>query len=61
MSNDQSVPVTYPEEETFTASFVGSVDGGPVVAIHPNGHQTFVVDPGRFGEFGVEWVRRFFS
>lgn len=58
---EYSVSVTYPDEETFTASFIGSVYGGPVVAIHPGGHETFVTDPGRFGEFGVEWVRRFFA
>lgn len=51
---------------SFTAStedgeltFVGSVYGGPVVMVTPSGRQTFVTDPGRFGEFGQDWVRRF--
>lgn len=42
-------------------TFVGSVYGGPVVMITPSGMQTFVTDPGRFGDFGEEWVRRFLA
>ncbi len=40
-------------------AFVGSVYGGPVVMIGESGAQTFVTDPGRFGAFDTEWVRRF--
>lgn len=56
-----SVPVAYPGEATTTVTFVGSTYGGPVVMASPSGAQTFVTDPGRFGTFGPEWVRRFFS
>ena len=56
-----SVEVTYPGETASRATFVGSVYGGPVVMIMPSGAQTFVSDPGRFGKFGPEWVRRFFA
>lgn len=42
-------------------TFYGSeVYGGPVV-MEINGHQAFVTDPGRFGDFGREWVERFLS
>lgn len=43
--------------------FVGSIYGGPVVMVTPL-WQTFVTEPGRFGQFGDdphEWVRRFFA
>lgn len=53
--------VTYPGEAPETITFVGSTYGGPVVMVTPSGVQTFVTDPGRHGEFGVEWVRRFFA
>lgn len=56
-----SVDVTYPGEPTETLTFVGSVYGGPVVMVSPNGAQAFVTDPQRFGSFGPEWVRRFFN
>lgn len=52
--------VQYPCEPPETIEFVGSVYGGPVVMVS-HGHQTFVTDPGRFGEFGTEWVREFFA
>jgi hypothetical protein len=55
-----SVAVTYPGEETSTVTFVGSIYGGPVVMVGPQGHQTFVSDPSRFGKFGPDWVRKFF-
>lgn len=55
-----TVTVTYPDEEPRVVSFSGSSYGGPVVMITDAG-QTFVTDPGRFGEFGTEWVRRFFG
>lgn len=42
-----------------TLQFVGSTYGGPVVMISPSGAQVFVSDPGRFGEFGEDWVRNF--
>lgn len=54
--------VQYPGEDTSTVSFVGSIYGGPVVMVtagFPEG--VFVTDPDRFGEFGPEWVRRFFA
>lgn len=48
--------------ELSTCELVGSeVYGGPVVMVAPSGAQTFVTDPGRFGLFGREWVRRFFG
>jgi hypothetical protein len=53
--------VSYPDEPRETVEFVGSVYGGPVVMRTPSGLETFVTDPGRFGEFGTEWVRRFFA
>lgn len=56
-----SVQVTYPGEDAHTARFVGSVYGGPVVLVMPSGSQVFVSDPARFGEFGPDWVRRFFE
>lgn len=62
-----SATVAYPYESAHEGAqakrveFVGSVYGGPVVMISPSGVQTFVTDPSRFGEFGVEWVRRFFG
>lgn len=41
-------------------TFVGSVYGGPVVMVTASGHQTFVSDPGRFGEkLSGEWVAAF--
>lgn len=54
--------VKYPGEDMSTVSFVGSVFGGPVVMVtegFPEG--VFVTDPSRFGQFGPEWVRRFFQ
>lgn len=56
-----SVDVTYPYEAPETITFIGSVYGGPVVMVTPNGAQTFVSDPARHGTFGPEWVRRFFA
>lgn len=47
------------DTEDGPLTFVSSSYGGPVVMITPSGVQTFVTDPGRFGDFGVEWVRRF--
>lgn len=47
-------------DEGRMISFVGSeAYGGPVVMIGESGAQTFVTDPGRFGDFGVQWVKRF--
>lgn len=54
--------VQYPGEDTSTVSFVGSVYGGPVLMItagFPDG--MWVTDPGRHGEFGPEWIERFFA
>lgn len=42
-------------------TFVGSEYGGPVVMVMPSGTQTFVSDPGRFGDFGVSWVEKFLA
>lgn len=57
--------VTYEDEAPRDVTFVGNVYGGPVVMVTQasNGRetQTFVTDPGRFGDFGPEWVRRFFA
>jgi hypothetical protein len=46
---------------TVTLTFVGSTYGGPVVMVLPPGIETFVSNPGRFGDFGEEWVRRFLA
>lgn len=56
-----SVPVTYEGEPAETITFHGSVYGAPIVMETMHGTQTFVTDPGRFGEFSPEWVRRFFA
>jgi hypothetical protein len=53
--------VTYEGEAPATIEFVGSTYGGPVVMVLPSGIQTFVSEPGRFGEFGTSWVERFFA
>jgi len=53
-----SADVEYPDEPVRTIEFVGSVYGGPVV-MRTAGIETFVTEPGRFGEFGTQWVRRF--
>jgi len=58
--------VQYPGEKPSRVEFVGPsarIGGaGPVVMVtRPSGHQTFVTDPSRFGDFGPEWVRRFFE
>lgn len=53
--------VQYPHEEPQQLEFAGSVYGGPVVMITPGGSQTFVHKPGRFGKFGIDWVRKFFD
>jgi hypothetical protein len=52
--------VGYPGEDPRTVEFVGSVYGGPVLMVTEHG-QTWVTDPGRFGTFGQDWVRRFFA
>jgi hypothetical protein len=53
--------VTYGDDPTQKIQFVGSTYGGPVVMVLPDGSQTFVTDPSRFGKFGTEWVRKFFA
>ena len=53
-----SAVVQYPEEEKRTVSFVGSSYGGPVV-MRSGSFEVFVSDPGRFGDFGTSWVKRF--
>jgi hypothetical protein len=52
--------VGYEGEAPRDVEFVGSAYGGPVVMVTEFG-QTFVTEPGRFGDFGTEWVRRFFE
>lgn len=54
------VTVTHPGEEPRIIEFVGSEYGGPVLMVTQYG-QTFVTDPGRFGTFGEDWVRKFFQ
>jgi hypothetical protein len=57
-----SVVVTYPGEAPSELSFIGSVYGGPIVMVTPNNlGGVFVMGHHRFGTFGPEWVRRFFS
>jgi len=57
-----TVEVTYPGEEPSCVTFVGSTYGPPIVMVTPgNPRGQFVRDPERFGEFGEEWVRRFFA
>lgn len=55
--------VQYDGEDPSTVTFVGSTTyGGPVVMVTPaNPRGTFVRHPGRFGDFGEAWVRRFFE
>lgn len=52
--------VEYPDEPRRCVVFTGSTYGGPVVMTTPRS-EVFVTDPGRFGTFGEEWVRRFFG
>lgn len=52
--------VEYTDEPRRRVEFVGSTYGGPVV-MRTDSVETFVTDPSRFGEFGTEWVRRFFA
>lgn len=57
-----SVAVTYAGEPAAVVTFLGSVYGGPVVMVTPTCRKgVFVTDPNRFGTFGPEWVRNFFS
>lgn len=53
--------IEHPGEGVSVAWFTGSTYGGPVLAEFGNVGQVFVSDPGRFGEFGETWVRRFFG
>ena len=53
--------IRYGHAPVEPTTFVGSRYGGPVIMITPDGQQVFVVDPGRFGAFGREWVRRFYA
>lgn len=58
-----SATVTYPGEDSETATFVGSAYGGPVVMIMPSGQQVFVSERvlDRCGKFSPQWVRNFFA
>lgn len=59
-----NLTVQYEGEDPSAVGFVGSPHGnpGPIVAISPAGIQTFVVNPGRFGDsFDESWVRNFFK
>lgn len=53
--------VQYEGEPAERVEFIGSVYGGPVVMVLPSGIQTFVSEPQRFGEFGADWVGRFYD
>jgi hypothetical protein len=57
------VPVTYPGEVTREVAFTGpTTEYGPVVMVterFPNGLRVY--DAGRYGEFGPNWIREFFS
>lgn len=58
-----SATVQYPDEPAETLTFVGSVYGGPIVMVTPNG-QTFVSQSvtDRIGStLTPEWVHRFFG
>lgn len=54
--------VQYPGEMPARVEFAGPSQNivGPVVMIF-RGKQTMVTDPSRFGNFGRDWVRRFFE
>ena len=52
--------VTYPGEEPRVVEFVGSRYGGPVLMVTDT-DEVWVTEPGRFGDFGKGWVRRFFA
>jgi hypothetical protein len=52
--------VGYPGEDPQVIEFVGSSYGGPVLMVTDAG-QNWVTDPGRFGTFGTDWVRKFFG
>ncbi len=59
-----AVNVTYPGENPSRVTFVGMVaeSTGPIVMMTPgNPRGIFVTDPSRFGAFGPNWVRRFFT
>jgi hypothetical protein len=54
--------VRYEDEQPSTVSFVGNPKyGGPVVMMTEHGGQTFVTHAERFGDFGEQWVRKFFT
>jgi hypothetical protein len=55
-----SADVQHPDEPVRTVEFVGSVYGGPVV-MRTDASEMFVTNPGRFGTFGTDWVRKFFE
>ncbi|GAB4584428.1 hypothetical protein [Nocardia sp. IFM 10818] len=55
------VPVAYPDEPTKVVSFVRRSPHGPIfMYLEPFGWCR-IEDPNRFGDFGPEWVQRFFS
>ena len=60
-----TVDVTYPDpDESHTATFVGNVSGGPIVAVSPSGQQIFVSSAvlDRIGHtLDESWVRRFYG
>lgn len=56
--------VRYPNEETSTVEFVGSVYGGAPILIMGNGSQVYVRYSPRFTDFETlnpQWVRDFFK
>lgn len=56
-----TVAVTYDGEPTSAVTFVGTENGPIVMITAGNPRGMFVSQPGRFGPFGPEWVRRFFA
>ncbi len=55
-----AVEVSYPGEDKRTVEFVGSRYGGPVLMLTDTA-EVWVTEPGRFGVFGKDWVRRFYE
>lgn len=57
------VKIQYPGEKPTRVTFTGPSQFivGPVVMIMAKGQQEPVRDPGRFGRFGRDWIRKFFA
>ena len=52
--------VTYEGETPTKVEFLGSVYNGPVLMVTDT-MQVFVTEPSQYGDFGPEWVRRFYG